>query len=101
MAIKAPSNIKDPVATTRGWTNKKGELLKSQKLTQEQCDEFNGVERTVVVSDLIIEVEEKKVEEKPKAKRKPRAKKKADPKKDGYDAKPGVIASAIKKLKGE
>ena len=32
MAIKAPAFIKDPVATPRGWTNKKGELLKAEFL---------------------------------------------------------------------
>jgi len=91
MAVKAPSNVKNPVATTRGWLNGKGELVKAQKLTQEQCDEFNGVATTPVVEAEAPVVEEAP---KPKAKRKPR-KKKAEPKKEGF------LASAISKIKGE
>lgn len=74
MAVKAPSNVKDPVATTRGWVNGKGELVKRQKLTQEQCDEFNGVAKEAPKKvEAPVVTEEKK--EAPKAKRKPRKKK--------------------------
>lgn len=90
MALKAPSNVKNPVATTRGWLNSKGELVKAQKLTQEQCDEFNGVaEVAPVVEEAPAPVV---TEEKPK--RKPR-KKKAD--KEGTT----WMAKTISKIKGE
>lgn len=61
--MNAPKYIKNPVATLKGWVSadKPNEILKAQRLTQEQCDEFNGV----------------KAEPKPKAKAKPKAKPKA------------------------
>ena len=56
--IKGPKNA---VPTTRGWVSPKGELLKSQRITQEQIDEWNGitaapepvVEETVELDDLL------------------------------------------------
>ena len=36
--------MKNAKATVKGWVNPKtGELLKAQKMTQEQADELNGV----------------------------------------------------------
>lgn len=82
------------IPTSRGWINPKtGELLKAQKITQEQLDQYNGVQMItepapVVEEELIIDYEptlfedmpEVEVEEEaPKAKVK--AKKKKAPKK--------------------
>jgi len=39
--IKGP---KGSVPTTRGWVSPRGELLKSQKITQTQLDEYNCIE---------------------------------------------------------
>jgi hypothetical protein len=39
MAIKGP---KGAIPTLKGWVSPKGELLKAQKMTQEQIDEWNG-----------------------------------------------------------
>lgn len=36
-----PYWLKNAVATTRGWVSKKGELLKSKKMTQEEVDKYN------------------------------------------------------------
>jgi len=38
--IKGPKNA---VPTKRGWVSPKGELLKSQKITQAQINEWKGV----------------------------------------------------------
>jgi hypothetical protein len=42
MATLAPKWAKNAVATTRGWVVN-GELVKAQKMTQEQADHINGV----------------------------------------------------------
>lgn len=38
--IKGPKNA---VPTLRGWVSPKGELLKAQKISQAEIDEWNGV----------------------------------------------------------
>lgn len=55
--IKGPKNA---VPTPRGWVSSKGELLKSQRITQEQIDEWNGV--TVQDTAPVVEVVEAVVE---------------------------------------
>ena len=89
MAIKRIAGVAGPsgsIPTAKGWVHPRtGELLKSQRITQEQLDEYNGVqllvEPTIVeVATPEIEVEEE-VEEiveapAPKPKKKTRAKKK-------------------------
>ena len=43
MAITPPNYQKDAIPTTRGWTHPRtGELLKAQKLSQQQIAEYNG-----------------------------------------------------------
>lgn len=42
--IKAPSWIKNPKATVRGWVDAKtGEMLKVMRMSQADVDAFNGV----------------------------------------------------------
>lgn len=56
--IKGPKNA---VPTQRGWTHAKtGELLKAQKITQEQIDEWYGV--TVQTTAPVVETIEAVVE---------------------------------------
>lgn len=40
MALRGPKNA---VPTLRGWVSPKGELLKSQRITQAQIDEWHGM----------------------------------------------------------
>ena len=40
MALNGPKNA---TPTLRGWVNPKGELLKSQRITQAQIDEWHGM----------------------------------------------------------
>ena len=43
MAISPPNYQKDAIPTARGWTHPRtGELLKAQKLSEEQIAEYNG-----------------------------------------------------------
>lgn len=50
MAIQAPAFQKDAVPSLKGWHHPKtNELLKSQRITQAEIDEFHGV---------LVEVEE-------------------------------------------
>jgi len=85
MAIKRIAGVAGPagsIPTARGWIHPKtGELLKSQRITQEQLDEWNGVQvlaEPVIhdpepAIDEIIEDEEAEteiVEEAPKPKKK-------------------------------
>jgi len=71
--------MKNAKATIKGWVNPKtGELLKAQKMTQEQADELNGVvasepepvvEETVELEEIMVEepeVVEEPVEVTPK-----------------------------------
>ena len=88
MALK--QGPKGAIPTLRGWINPKtGELLKSQRITQEQLDEYNGVqmiaepapiiEQEVIVEPTLFEdIPEDHVDEepKPKAKKKKKAPKK-------------------------
>ena len=37
-----PGWLKDAIATPRGFIGKKGELLKAQRMTAQECDEFNN-----------------------------------------------------------
>jgi len=87
MAIKRIGGVAGPsgsIPTAKGWVHPRtGELLKSQRITQEQLDEYNGVqllvEPTIVeVATPEIEVEEEiqEIVEAPKPKKKTRAKKK-------------------------
>ena len=81
MALKA--GPKGAIPTHRGWINPQtGELLKSQRITQEQLDEYNGVqmiaEPAPVIepepeTELIVDAEPELFEEpapKPKKKKK-------------------------------
>ena len=82
MAVK--HGPKGAIPTRRGWIDPKtGELLKSQLFTQEQLDEYNGVqmiaEPAPVIEpepemELIADVEPELIEEEPAPK--PRKKKK-------------------------
>lgn len=51
--------MKNAKATIRGWVNPKtGELLKAQKMTQEQADSLNGViapEPEPVIEEVMVE----------------------------------------------
>jgi len=87
MAIKRIGGVAGPsgsIPTAKGWVHPRtGELLKSQRITQEQLDEYNGVqllvEPTIVeVATPEIEVEEEiqEIVEAPEPKKKTRAKKK-------------------------
>lgn len=40
--MNVPGWLKDAIATPRGFISKKGELLKAQRMTAAQCDEFNN-----------------------------------------------------------
>ena len=43
MAISPPNYQKDAIPTTRGWTHPRtGELLKAQKLSEQQIAEYHG-----------------------------------------------------------
>lgn len=59
MAISPPNYQKDAVPTMRGWTHPRtGELLKAQKLTQEQIDEYNGVSTAQTLTESPVNEEE-------------------------------------------
>lgn len=53
--IKGP---KGAHPTPRGWVNAKGELLKSQRITQAQIDEWGGVEVAPSTPQPVAEVVE-------------------------------------------
>lgn len=82
MSLK--SGPKGAIPTHRGWVDpRSGELLKSQRITQEQLDEYNGVqmlaEPAPVIEpepemELIADYEPELVEEMPKAKKKKKKK---------------------------
>jgi hypothetical protein len=55
--INGPKNA---VPTLRGWVSPKGELLKVQKITQEQIDEWYGV--SVQTATSVVETAEVVVE---------------------------------------
>jgi hypothetical protein len=55
MATLAPKWAKNAVATTRGWVVN-GELVKAQKMTQEQADQINGVTPAVPVPQPVVVV---------------------------------------------
>jgi hypothetical protein len=40
--MNVPTWLKDATATPRGFIGKNGELLKAQRMTAQQCDEFNN-----------------------------------------------------------
>ena len=68
--IKGP---KGAIPTKKGWVSAKGELLKSQRITQEQIDEWNGTSAKPVpapepepVIEEVEEIVEEVVEEEPK-----------------------------------
>jgi hypothetical protein len=66
MAIQAPNFCKDAVPTKKGWCHPRtGELLKSQRITEEQINEWHGVteEPVVEAAPEPIVVEEPVVEE--------------------------------------
>jgi len=81
MALK--QGPKGAIPTLRGWINPQtGELLKSHRITQEQLDEYNGVQMIVEPApviepepetELIVDAEPELFEEpapKPKKKKK-------------------------------
>tara|TARA_Y100001938_G_C7745710_1_gene261458 strand:- start:31 stop:333 length:303 start_codon:yes stop_codon:yes gene_type:complete len=92
MAIKKVGSVTGPkgaIPTSKGWVHPKtGELLKSQRITQEQLDEYNGVqvliepvivkpepaieeyEDEVYAEDIEAEIQEEKPKPKKKAKKK-------------------------------
>ena len=43
--MKKPGWLKNAHATKNGYVSPKGEMLKRKRLTQEQVDEWNGVEK--------------------------------------------------------
>ena len=59
MAIKRISGVAGPsgsIPTSKGWVHPlTGELLKSQRITQEQLDEWNGVQ--ILAEPFIPEIE--------------------------------------------
>jgi len=55
--IKGPKNA---VPTVKGWVSPKGEVLKCQKITQEQIDEWYGV--SVQATAPVVEAAEVVVE---------------------------------------
>ena len=84
------SGPKGAIPTSRGWINPKtGELLKAQKITQEQLDQFNGVQMITepapaVEEELIIDYQPALFDDMPEVEEeapKPKAKKKKAPKK--------------------
>ena len=40
--MAVPNWLKDATATPRGFIGKNGDLLKAQRMTAAQCDEFNN-----------------------------------------------------------
>ena len=53
--MNVPGWLRDAIATPRGFISKKGELLKAQRMTAQQCDEFNNrkkAEPKVITLDL-------------------------------------------------
>ena len=58
--IKGPKNA---IPTLKGWVSPKGELLKVQKITQAQIDEWNGVSAPEPVVEETIQLEEVMIEE--------------------------------------
>ena len=66
--MNAPTWLKNAIATPRGFIGKNGELLKAQRMTAAQCDEFNNrkKEEPKVVT-LNIETPVPVVSEEPKA----------------------------------
>lgn len=84
------SGPKGAIPTSRGWINPKtGELLKAQKITQEQLDQYNGVQMITepapaVEEELIIDYQPALFDDMPEVEEeapKPKAKKKKAPKK--------------------
>ena len=54
MALKP--GPKGAIPTTRGWVHPRtGELLKSQRITQEQLDEYNGVQMIAEPAPVVEE----------------------------------------------
>ena len=51
--IKGPKNA---VPTLKGWVSPKGELLKSQRMTQVQIDEWYGKEEPAPVMEQVADV---------------------------------------------
>lgn len=57
--IKPPSYKKNAVPSPRGWRHPRtGELLKKQKLTQEQIDEYLGLGTVSAPEPEVVEIEE-------------------------------------------
>ncbi len=55
--MKCPKWCKNAVPTLRGWADPKtGELFVSKRFTQEQIDEYNGVEVVEQYSEPEVEV---------------------------------------------
>lgn len=52
MALIRPKWARDAHPTTNGWVSSTGELLKKQKISQAQIDEWYGVEAEPVVQTL-------------------------------------------------
>lgn len=59
MAITPPNFQKDAVPTLKGWTHPKtGELLKSQRITQAEINEYLGVTpEPKVVEEVAVDVD--------------------------------------------
>lgn len=51
--IKGPKNA---IPTLKGWVSPKGELLKAQRITQKQIDEWYGKEEPAPVIEQVADV---------------------------------------------
>jgi NAD-dependent DNA ligase len=61
--MKCPKWCKNAVPTLRGWADPKtGELFVSKRFTQEQIDDYNGVEVVEFKTSEVVEVVEPEVE---------------------------------------
>ena len=53
--IKKSGWLKNGTATSQGIVDKKGKLLKSRKMTQEEIDTFNGVKKAAPAPKPVVE----------------------------------------------
>jgi hypothetical protein len=55
--MKKAGWLKDAIARPEGYFDSKGNKLKGARLTQEQCDDWNGVKKAAKKIELKIEEE--------------------------------------------
>lgn len=53
--IKQPNWAKDTHPTQEGWVNSKGELVKSQRITQQEIDEWYGANTKQMLHESPVE----------------------------------------------